>query len=52
VQSITKLESNEDSPNANQKLRQQVHLEALNSQREELQEEIAEYEIMKIQIPW
>jgi ribosome-binding protein aMBF1 (putative translation factor) len=44
---IAKLEDNEDLPDANQKLRQQVHLDALNSQLEELQEEIAEYEALK-----
>ena len=31
---IAKLENNEDSPDANQKLRKQVHLNALNSQLE------------------
>jgi ribosome-binding protein aMBF1 (putative translation factor) len=44
---IAKLENNDDSPNPNQKLRQQVHLDALNSQLEELQEEITEYEALK-----
>lgn len=44
---IAKLESSEDSPDPNQKLRKQVHLDALNSQLEELQEEIAEYEALK-----
>ncbi len=44
---VAKLENNEDSPDPNQKLRQQVHLDALNSQLEELQEEIVEYEALK-----
>ena len=44
---IAKLENNEDSPDANQKLRKQVHLDALNSQLEVLQEEITEYEALK-----
>jgi ribosome-binding protein aMBF1 (putative translation factor) len=44
---IAKLENNEESPDANQKLRQQVQLDALNSQLEELQEEITEYESLK-----
>jgi hypothetical protein len=41
---IANLESNEDSPDPNQKLRKQVHLDALNSQLEKLQEEMTEYE--------
>jgi hypothetical protein len=44
---IANLESKEDSPDPNQNLRKQVHLDALNSQLEELQEEIAEYEALK-----
>jgi DNA-binding XRE family transcriptional regulator len=44
---IAKLLNNDDAPDANQKLRQQVHLDALNNQLEELQEEIAEYEALK-----
>jgi hypothetical protein len=36
---IAKIENTEDSPDLNQKLRQQVHLDALTSQLEELQEE-------------
>jgi ribosome-binding protein aMBF1 (putative translation factor) len=44
---IAKLESSEDSPEPNQKLRKQVHLDALNSQLEELQEEMTEYEALK-----
>ena len=44
---IAKLESSDDSPDPNQKLRKQVHLDALNSQLEELQEEIAEYQALK-----
>jgi DNA-binding XRE family transcriptional regulator len=44
---IAKLETNEDSLDPNQKLRKQVHLDALNSQLEELQEEITEYEALK-----
>jgi DNA-binding XRE family transcriptional regulator len=47
VQAVTKLETSGDSPEPNQKLRQQVHLDALNSQIEELQEELAEYESLK-----
>ena len=48
AKAIAKLENNDDLPDANQKLRQQVHLDALTSQLEELQEEIAEYEALKI----
>jgi DNA-binding XRE family transcriptional regulator len=44
---IAKLEISEDSPDPNQSLRQQVHLDALNSQLEEMQEEITEYEALK-----
>jgi DNA-binding XRE family transcriptional regulator len=44
---IAKLETSEESPDPNQKLRRQVHLDALNSQLEELQEEITEYEALK-----
>jgi DNA-binding XRE family transcriptional regulator len=44
---IANLESKEDSPDPNQNLRKQVHLDALNSQLEERQEEIAEYEALK-----
>jgi hypothetical protein len=44
---IAKLEISEDLPDPNQKLRKQVHLDALNSQLEELQEEITEYEALK-----
>ncbi len=44
----SKLESSERISDINQKLRQQVHLDALNSQLEELQEEIAEYEALKV----
>jgi hypothetical protein len=44
---IANLESDKDSPDPNQNLRKQVHLDALNSQLEELQEEIAEYEALK-----
>ena len=47
MQAIEQLERSEDSPDINQKLRQQVHLDALNSQREDLQAEIAEYEALK-----
>lgn len=47
TKAIATLENSDDSPNANQKLRKQVHLDALNSQLEELQEEIAEYEALK-----
>ena len=47
AKAIAKLENNDDLPDANQKLRQQVHLDALTSQLEELQEEIAEYEALK-----
>ena len=47
AKAIAKLENNDDSPDANKKLRQQVHLDALTSQLEELQEEIAEYEALK-----
>jgi hypothetical protein len=43
---IANLESNEDLSDPNQKLRKQVHLDALNSQLEEFQEEITEYESM------
>jgi hypothetical protein len=45
---IDKLGSIEDLSDRNQKLRKQVHLDALNSQLEDLQEEIAEYEAFKI----
>jgi ribosome-binding protein aMBF1 (putative translation factor) len=44
---IAKLKTSEESPDPNQKLRRQVHLDALNSQLEELQEEITEYEALK-----
>ena len=47
MQAIEKLEGSEDSPDMNQKLRQQVHLDALTSQLEELKAEIAEYEALK-----
>ena len=47
VQAVAKLENSDDSPDANQKLRQQVHLDALNSQIEELQAELTEYESLK-----
>jgi ribosome-binding protein aMBF1 (putative translation factor) len=47
VQAVAKLENSNDSPDANQKLRQQVHLDALNSQIEELQTELTEYESLK-----
>ena len=46
-EAITKLESSEESTDLNQRLRQQVHLDALNSQLEELQEEVTEYEALK-----
>lgn len=38
---------NECIPDINQKLRRKVHLDAINSQLEELQEEIIEYEALK-----
>lgn len=44
---ISTLKNNEDTPDFNRKLRQQVHLDALNSQLDELQEEIIEYEALK-----
>jgi DNA-binding XRE family transcriptional regulator len=47
VQAVAKLENSNDLPDANQKLRQQVHLDALNSQIEELQAELTEYESLK-----
>jgi DNA-binding XRE family transcriptional regulator len=47
VQAVAKLENSNGLPDANQKLRQQVHLDALNSQLEELQAEIIEYEALK-----
>jgi ribosome-binding protein aMBF1 (putative translation factor) len=47
MQAIEKIESAEELSDVNQKLRQQVHLDALNSQLEELQAEIAEYEALK-----
>jgi hypothetical protein len=46
-QAIEQLECSEESPGINQKLRQQVHSDALNSQLEELQAEAAEYEALK-----
>jgi DNA-binding XRE family transcriptional regulator len=47
AKAISNIENNDDSPDPNQKLRKQVHLDALNSQLEELQEEITEYEALK-----
>jgi ribosome-binding protein aMBF1 (putative translation factor) len=47
IQAIEKIESAEELSDVNQKLRQQVHLDALNSQLEELQAELAEYEALK-----
>jgi ribosome-binding protein aMBF1 (putative translation factor) len=47
VQAVAKLANSDGSPDANQKLRQQVHLDALNSQIEELQAELTEYESLK-----
>ena len=47
VQAVAKLANSDHSPDANQKLRQQVHLDALNSQIEELQAELTEYESLK-----
>jgi hypothetical protein len=47
VKAIANLESNEDLSDPNQNLRKQVHLDALNSQLEELQEEIVKYEALK-----
>lgn len=44
IQAISTLESSDDSSDPNQKLRKKTQLDALNSQREELQEEIIEYE--------
>jgi hypothetical protein len=46
-QAIAKLGNGKHSPDPNQNLRKQVHLDALNSQLDELQEEIAEYEALK-----
>jgi DNA-binding XRE family transcriptional regulator len=47
IQAIEKIESAEELSDVNQNLRQQVHLDALNSQLEELQAELAEYEALK-----
>jgi polyhydroxyalkanoate synthesis regulator phasin len=44
---IAKLENSRNSPDHNQNLRKQVHLDALNSQLEDLQEEIVKYEALK-----
>jgi hypothetical protein len=47
IKAIANLESNEDLSDPNQNLRKQAHLDALNSQLEELQEEIVKYEALK-----
>jgi hypothetical protein len=47
MQAISTLESSDDSSDPNQKLRKKAQLDALNSQLEELQEEIIEYESLR-----
>mgnify|MGYP000196788429 CR=1 FL=1 len=47
IEAISTLKNNECIPDINQKLRRKVHLDAINSQLEELQEEIIEYEALK-----
>jgi hypothetical protein len=46
TQAILTIESSDDSSDPNQKLRKKAQLDALNSQLEELQEEIIEYEAL------
>jgi hypothetical protein len=47
MQAISTLEISDDSSDPNQKLRKKAQLDALNSQLEELQEEIIEYESLR-----
>jgi hypothetical protein len=47
VRAISKLKNSDDSLDGNQNLRKKVHLDALNSQLDELKEEIVAYESIK-----
>jgi hypothetical protein len=48
TQAISLIKNSDDSSDSNQKLRKIAHLDALSSQIDELEEEITEYESLRV----